>query len=68
MFKQDIDFLGKRKLALIFSSLLVIVSISSLAVKQLPLGIDFTGGTLVEIGYKQAADFPLLRDALDSIS
>jgi preprotein translocase subunit SecF len=66
MFKQDIDFLGKRKLALIFSSLLVIVSIGSLAVKQLPLGIDFTGGTLVEIGYKQAADLTVLRNALDA--
>ena len=66
MFKQDIDFLGKRKLALIFSSFLVIVSIGSLVVKQLPLGIDFTGGTLVEIGYKQAADLTVLRDALDA--
>ena len=66
MFKQDIDFLGKRKLALIFSSLLLIVSIVSLAVKQLPLGIDFTGGTLVEVGYKQAADLTVLRNALDA--
>ena len=66
MFKQDIDFLGKRKLALIFSSLLVIVSIGSLVVKQLPLGIDFTGGTLVEIGYEQAADLTALRNALDA--
>ena len=66
MFKQDIDFLGKRKLALIFSSLLVIVSIGSLVVKQLPLGIDFTGGTLVEIGYEQAADLTALRNTLDA--
>ncbi len=66
MFKQDIDFLGKRKLALIFSSILVIVSIGSLIVKQLPLGIDFTGGTLVEIGYQKAADLTSLRNALDA--
>ncbi len=65
MFKQDIDFLGKRKLALIFSSLLIIVSIVSLAINGLKLGIDFTGGTLVEVGYKQTADLTALRTALD---
>jgi preprotein translocase subunit SecF len=41
------------------------VSIASLAVKGLPLGIDFTGGTLVEIGYQHAADLTVLRQALD---
>jgi len=64
MFKQDIDFLGKRKLALIFSSVLIIISIASLAINGLKLGIDFTGGTLVEVGYKQAADLKVLRNAL----
>ena len=65
MFKQDIDFLGKRKIALIFSSLLIITSIASLAINGLKLGIDFTGGTLVEVGYQQAADLTALRAALD---
>jgi len=64
MFKQDIDFLGKRKLALIFSSVLIIISIASLAINGLKLGIDFTGGTLVEVGYKQAADLTALRNTL----
>lgn len=64
MFKQDIDFLGKRKLALIFSGLLLIISIGSLAFKGLHLGIDFTGGTLIEVGYQQPADLSALRDAL----
>jgi preprotein translocase subunit SecF len=64
MFKQDIDFLGKRKLALIFSSILIIISIGSLIVNGLKLGIDFTGGTLVEIGYKQSADLKVLRSSL----
>ncbi len=64
MFKQDIDFLGKRKLALIFSGLLLIISIGSLAFKGLHLGIDFTGGTLIEVGYLQPADLSALRDAL----
>jgi preprotein translocase subunit SecF len=64
MFKQDIDFLGKRKIALIFSSVLIVVSIASLAINGLKLGIDFTGGTLVEVGYKQSADLGVLRNAL----
>ncbi len=65
MFKQDIDFLGKRKYALIFSSVLLIASIASLAVNGLQLGIDFTGGTLVEVGYPQAVELSTLRDALE---
>lgn len=64
MFKQQIDFLGKRKIALIFSSLLIIGSIATLVVNGLKLGIDFTGGTLVEVGYKQSADLPTLRNSL----
>ncbi|KAF3978044.1 MAG: protein translocase subunit SecF [Methylococcales symbiont of Iophon sp. n. MRB-2018] len=65
MFKQNIDFLGKRKIALVFSSLLIISSIVSFAVNGMKLGIDFTGGTLVEVGYQQAADLTVLRAALD---
>ncbi len=64
MFKQDINFLGKRKIALIISSLLIVCSIASLAINGLKLGIDFTGGTLVEVGYKQSADIQVLRSAL----
>ncbi len=65
MLKQEIDFLGKRKLAMIFSGLLIMVSVVSLAINGLKLGIDFTGGTLVEVGYKQAADLSLMRNALN---
>lgn len=65
MFKQEIDFLGKRHLALIISSILIITSIASLAMNGLKLGIDFTGGTLVEVGYENAADISLLRSALN---
>jgi len=41
-----IDFMGKRKLAMVFSFLLIIISIGSLVTKGLSLGIDFTGGYL----------------------
>ncbi len=65
MFIQEIDFLGKRKLAMILSSVLIVVSIISLAVNGLKLGIDFTGGTLVEVGYQQAADLTKIRKQLN---
>ncbi len=66
MLKNEIDFLGKRKIALIISSLLIIASIVSLITNGLKLGIDFTGGTLVEVGYKQAPDLAELRNTLNN--
>lgn len=61
----NINFIGNRNIALIFSGLLMIISIVSLAVNGLKLGIDFTGGTLIEVGYQQAADLTVLRNTLD---
>ena len=61
---KAIDFLGKRQWAYIFSSLLLLVSIGSLATQGLKMGIDFTGGTLVEVAYQNAADLTVMRAAL----
>jgi preprotein translocase subunit SecF len=66
MSKTNINFIGNRNIALIFSAVLSIVSIGSLAVRGLQMGIDFTGGTLIEVGYQQAADLTVLRNTLDS--
>ena len=63
---KQIDFLGKRRFAAIFSGLLLIAAVVSLATQGLKLGIDFTGGTLVELGYKKAADLKLMRSALEN--
>ena len=65
MLKQ-IDFLGKRRFAAIFSGLLLVVTVVSLATQGLKLGIDFTGGTLVEVGYKQPVDLKIMRSALEN--
>ncbi len=62
---SKIDFLGKRQFALIFSALLMVASIGSLFVQQLSLGIDFTGGTLVEVGYSESVDLTKVRGALE---
>lgn len=59
-----IDFLGKRKLALGFSIVLIIVSLASLVGKGLVFGIDFTGGTLVEVGFDKPAELAPLRSSL----
>ncbi|PHS70548.1 MAG: protein translocase subunit SecF [Cycloclasticus sp.] len=61
-----IDFLSKRLIALVFSTLLIIVSIGSLATQGLKKGIDFTGGTLVEMGFSEAVDLEGLRTVLNN--
>lgn len=59
-----IDFMGKRKLSMIISMLLILGSIVSLSTKGLNLGIDFTGGYLIEAGYKESADLKAIRATL----
>jgi len=48
-----------------FSGILMVIAIVSLAVRGLHMGIDFTGGTLIEVGYQQTADLTVLRKTLD---
>ncbi len=60
------NFMGKRKVALAFSFILIVASITSLAIKGLNFGLDFTGGTLIEVGYKQSADLIKIRNRLEA--
>jgi preprotein translocase subunit SecF len=62
--QTKIDFMGQRKLALVFSGLLLLVSLVSVGVRGLNYGIDFTGGTLIEVGYGQSADLAQVRSDL----
>jgi len=59
--QTKIDFMGQRKLAMIFSAVLILVSLLSFAVRGLNYGIDFTGGTLIEVGYSQSANLEQVR-------
>ena len=61
---RQIDFLAKRKLAMAFSLALIVISLLSFLVRGLSLGIDFTGGTLVEVGYTQAVELSKVRSVL----
>ncbi len=62
----NIDFLAWRKVALIVSSIFLLVSISSLFLKELNYGLDFTGGTLVELSYPNGAEINSIRETLRS--
>ncbi|HHJ18151.1 MAG TPA: protein translocase subunit SecF [Gammaproteobacteria bacterium] len=62
--KTQIDFMGKRKIAMVFSALLIIISFTSLFTRGLSFGIDFTGGTLIEVAYPETADLGEIRDLL----
>ncbi|VXB37769.1 SecYEG protein translocase auxillary subunit [Pseudomonas sp. 8AS] len=62
--KRVINFMGIRHVAFAVTVLLTLVSLGSLAVKGLNFGLDFTGGTLIELGYEKPADLTLVREQL----
>ena len=64
--RREIDFFGRRRIATIVSVALVLVSLGSLATRQLNLGIDFTGGVLLEVGYPADADIGAIRSDLQA--
>ena len=59
-----INFMALRKIAGAMSIALVLGALVSLAVNQLQLGLDFTGGTLIEVGYEQAPSLVDVRNQL----
>ncbi|AHI27995.1 protein translocase subunit SecF [Marinobacter similis] len=64
--KKPFDFMGFRKIASVFSIALLVASVVLLAVRGLDLGMDFTGGTSVEIEYAEAPALEEIRNTLDA--
>ena len=60
----NIDFMGLRKWTISISVILVVLSIGILAVRGLNLGLDFTGGTLVEVEFPERVDPQEIRQLL----
>ena len=59
-----IDFLSRRRFAGIVSAVLIVIGIVSLGVRGLSFGIDFTGGTLVEVSYEETVEASSVRDLI----
>lgn len=64
--KETVNFMSYRKIALVFSIILMLGSIVSLTTNKLNFGLDFTGGTLLEIGFDEAADLTQIRSVMDA--
>ena len=62
--KRVINFMGVRHLAFAVTVLLTLVSLGSLAIKGLNFGLDFTGGTLIELSYEQPVALDQVREQL----
>lgn len=64
IFKSALNFMKLRIPALVFSTFLVLGSLFSLFTQGLNLGLDFTGGTVIEVKFEQPADLTKVRGAL----
>ena len=63
----NIDFVGKRKLAMIFSWVLILIGMGTLVVRGPNYGIDFAGGTLVQVKFEKATSAGDIKDALKGV-
>lgn len=60
----NFDFMARYRIAMILSGVMLAVAILAIAIRGLSLGVDFTGGYTIEVGYEQAPDLNIIRAAL----
>lgn len=63
-FNRDIPFMRWRRAGAVISIVTFVLSVFFIATKGLNLGVDFTGGTVLEVGYSQTADLTKIRNVL----
>jgi preprotein translocase subunit SecF len=63
---KTIDFMRWSKVTVVFSMLMIAASVFTLSTKWLNWGLDFTGGTLIEVGFEQPANLEQIRGALEA--
>ncbi|EME01951.1 MULTISPECIES: protein translocase subunit SecF [Stutzerimonas stutzeri subgroup] len=63
--KRVINFMGVRHVAFALTVVLTVASLASLVVKGLNFGLDFTGGTLIELGYERPVELEQVRGQLE---
>ncbi|HEX5056913.1 MAG TPA: protein translocase subunit SecF [Gammaproteobacteria bacterium] len=66
--RRDIPFMRHALVFNVISVITFVLAVIFLAIKGLNLGIDFTGGTLMEVSYPQSADLPKIRQAIDGLN
>ncbi|PKO44176.1 MAG: protein translocase subunit SecF [Betaproteobacteria bacterium HGW-Betaproteobacteria-22] len=66
-FKKDIPFMSYGRLTTAISLVTFVLAVFFLAVRGLNFGVDFTGGTMMEVSYPQAADLTTIRSSVDQI-
>lgn len=64
LYDTHIDFLSKGKLAIGLSVAVLLIGLGALLIRGLNLGLDFTGGTAIEVRYPQPVDIPQVRETL----
>ena len=62
--KNTVQFMRHQKAALVFSIFMMLTAAVTLYIDKLNFGLDFTGGTLIEVGFEQAADLKKIRQIM----
>ena len=66
--KPNIEFIGRKKLFFLFSTILILGSIALIAVRGLNLGIDFQGGIMMEVKVSEAGKLSEMRSTLSQLN